>query len=118
MEKFRHNSGFRRNVMIVEDELVNREILGNLLSRDYEVHYAVNGKEALDKLRAREFTFSLILLDLLMPVMDGYELLEILKNDEKLKSIPVIVMTSEKDAEVKSIRMGADRKSTRLNSSH
>jgi diguanylate cyclase (GGDEF)-like protein len=87
--------------------MINREILGNLLSNDYEVHFAENGKEALEILKKREHIYSLILLDLLMPIMDGFELMEILKNDENYRSIPIIVMTSEKDAEVKSIRLGA-----------
>ena len=104
-----HNekNGLRRHILIVEDEPINREILANLLSTEYEVHSAGNGKQALDILQASEHRWSLILLDLLMPVMDGFELIEILRNDEKLRSIPVIVMTSEKEAEVKSIRMGA-----------
>ncbi|MBR6173409.1 MAG: EAL domain-containing protein [Eubacterium sp.] len=104
-----HNekNGLRRHILIVEDEPINREILANLLSTEYEVHSAGNGKQALDILQSSEHRWSLILLDLLMPVMDGFELIEILRNDEKLRSIPVIVMTSEKEAEVKSIRMGA-----------
>ncbi len=107
MHSYRETNGLRRHILIVDDEIINREILGNLLSKDYEVHFAENGKEALDTLLLREHIYSLILLDLLMPVMDGFELLDIIKKDEKLRSIPIIVMTSEKDAEVKSIKLGA-----------
>lgn len=107
MHGYRETNGLRRHILIVDDEMINREILGNLLSKDYEVHFAENGKEALDTLLLREHIYSLILLDLLMPVMDGFELLDNIKKDEKLKSIPIIVMTSEKDAEVTSIKLGA-----------
>ena len=107
MQNYRKNIGLRRHILIVDDELVNREILGNLLSRDYVVHFAENGREALDILLKREHIYSLLLLDLLMPVMNGFETLEIMKSDSRLRSIPVIVMTSEKDAEVQSIKMGA-----------
>jgi len=107
MHSYRETNGLRRHILIVDDEIINREILGNLLSKDYEVHFAENGKEALDTLLLREHIYSLILLDLLMPVMDGFELLDNIKKDEKLRSIPIIVMTSEKDAEVKSIKLGA-----------
>ncbi len=107
MQRYRENGGLRRHILVVDDEPINREILGNLLCKDYEVHYAENGKQALDILQEKEYVYSLILLDLLMPVMDGFELIEIMKDSETLRSIPVIVMTSEKDAEVKSIKMGA-----------
>lgn len=107
MHNYRKNIGLRRHILIVDDEMINREILGNLLSAEYEVHFAENGEEALRILRGREHIYSLILLDLLMPVMDGFTLIDIIKNDEKLRAIPVIVMTSETDAEVKSIKLGA-----------
>ena len=107
MQSLREKSGLKRHILIVDDEMVNREILGNLLKNDYEIHFAENGKQAQDILLRREHIYSLVLLDLLMPVMDGFELIEIIKNDEKLRSIPIIVMTSEKDAEVKSIKLGA-----------
>ena len=58
-------------------------------------------------LTEQSYGFSLILLDLIMPVMDGFTFLEKRKEDEALRRIPVIVMTSEKSAEVKSIRLGA-----------
>ena len=113
MESFMDTNGLKRRVLIVDDEFINREILGNILSTQYEVTYAENGKEALEKLTDRSLRFSLILLDLLMPVMDGFEVIEKIEGDENLKNIPVIVMTSEKDAEVKSIKLGASDFSTK-----
>ena len=98
----------KRRILIVDDEYINREILGNILSAHYEVSYAENGAQAFEMVSDRRTRYSLILLDLLMPEMDGFEFLEKVKADERLMSIPVIVMTSEKPAEVRSIKCGAD----------
>lgn len=107
MKKFIETASLKRSVLIVEDEFINREILGSILSGEYEVAKASNGQEALDILGDNNNKISLVLLDLLMPVMDGFTFLSLVKSDPKLKRIPVIVMTSEKDAEVRSIRLGA-----------
>ncbi|MBR1392400.1 MAG: EAL domain-containing protein [Ruminococcus sp.] len=106
-ETERREKNIRRKVLVVDDEAVNRRLLGFIISRDYEVIYAENGTQALELIRENERTLSLIMLDLLMPEMDGYELLEILHADGHLHRIPVIVLTSEKSAEVKSLQLGA-----------
>lgn len=108
MKKFRQNRTIKRNVLIVDDELINREILGNILSQEYTVSYADNAKEALEKLAKKDSSYSLVLLDLLMPVMDGFQFLQKRSEDEALKRIPVIVMTSEKESEVRSLKLGAE----------
>lgn len=108
MNEFGYSGLLKRRVLVVEDEAINREILGNILCESYDVSYAENGAQALEMLRESRIRYSLILLDLLMPVMSGEELLGKIKEDELLSGIPVIVMTSEKPAEVKSIKMGAD----------
>ncbi len=105
MKKFIRSKSAARRVLIVDDEMINREILKNILDNRYKVDFAVNGKEALEL--AKEKDYSLIMLDLLMPVMDGFETLEHLKADESTRDIPVIVMTSEKDSEVRCIELGA-----------
>ena len=97
----------RRKVLVVDDEIVNRRLLGFIVSRDYDVLYAENGIQALEEIKSHADTLSLILLDLLMPEMDGYELLDILTHDEELRRIPVIVLTSEKSAEVQALQHGA-----------
>ncbi len=108
MSDFGYQGRPKRRVLVVDDEEVNREILGNILGTQYEVSYAENGRQAYDMLHERLTRYSLILLDLLMPEMDGFELLEKIKSEEAVSNIPVIVMTSEKPAEVRSIKMGAD----------
>ena len=98
---------FLRTVLVVDDEDINREILGAILVQQYEVLYAKNGREALDVLEEQGPMISLVLLDLLMPEVDGYTVLQKMRADSELSKIPVIVLTSEKAAEVKSLQMGA-----------
>ena len=105
-EKFYSKNG-KRLVLVVDDEAINRELLGFILSEDFDVLYAENGDEALGLIREHSRHLSLVLLDLMMPVMDGFTLLGILKQDETLQRIPIIVLTSEKNAEVRSLVLGA-----------
>ena len=94
-------------VLVVEDQEINRDLLGMILEDDYDVIYAENGEEGLEAIRANRNNLSIILLDLMMPVMDGFQVLDALAKDPELKSIPVIVLTAEKDAELKALQMGA-----------
>ena len=98
---------FTKFVLIVDDEQINREILGMTLSGSYEVMYASDGEEAIEKIKAFSDILSLVLLDILMPKMDGYQVLEEMQADPSLSKIPVIVLTSEKEAEIRSLQMGA-----------
>ena len=104
---FERDKDLKRTILIVDDESINREILGFIVSHEYDVLYAENGKEALDLIHNDSFSISLILLDLLMPEMDGYEVLKILSKEDRYNHIPVIVLTAEKQAEVKSLELGA-----------
>ena len=72
----------KRKVLVVDDEIVNRQMLGKILGEDYEVHYASNGMEALEKLRDEGGLISLMLLDLMMPEKDGYAVMEEMKADK------------------------------------
>lgn len=92
----------QRIILTVEDNEINRAILRETLTPEYDVLEAENGKEALDILAANADKVSLILLDVMMPVMDGYTFLDHLKNDQRLSLIPVIVMT-QSDAEADEI---------------
>ena len=96
----------RRTVLVVEDEEINREILGMILEDSYNVLYAENGKVAIDTLRHRN-GIAMILLDINMPVMNGFEFLNALHQDVRFSSIPVIVLTSDRDAEVEALQRGA-----------
>ena len=61
------SSGGKRQILVVDDEQINREMLGFMLSQDYEVHYAADGEDALEQIRSQSHTLSLVLLDLMMP---------------------------------------------------
>ena len=97
----------RRLILVADDEMINREILGEILKEDYQVLYAADGEETLDMIRRYKDTLSLVLLDILMPGMTGLEVLEIVRNDPLLSRIPIIVLTAEKSMEVESLRLGA-----------
>ncbi|MCH1983249.1 EAL domain-containing protein [Ruminococcus sp. OA3] len=98
-----------RKVLIVEDNQINREILREILSSEYQVLEAEDGQEALSVLQKHRDEISLILLDIVMPVMDGFAFLSYVKNEAAFASIPVIVTTqsnSEED-EVAALSHGA-----------
>ena len=94
-------------VLVVDDEMINREILSQILSNDYEVITASDGTKALAAIRDRRKELSLILLDLLMPGIHGLDLLQMIKGNNEMKQIPVIVATSDHASEVKSLQLGA-----------
>lgn len=98
---------FKRTVLIVDDEALNRELLGNIIETEYKVIFASDGKEALEKIHTYGDNLSLVLLDLLMPVLDGYEVLKTMKEEGSITDIPVIVLTSEKSSEIESLKLGA-----------
>jgi class 3 adenylate cyclase len=96
-------------ILIADDNRVNRLLLARGLERQgHAVFFAEHGRDALDQLRRRRF--DLVLLDVLMPELDGYGVLEELKLDPHLREIPVIVTSAldELDSVVKCIEMGAE----------
>ena len=99
----------KRKILVVEDNALNRGLLCEILKTEYDVAEAENGREALAILRQEEGNFSLILLDIVMPVMDGYEFLAVVKNDPDFSSIPVIVTTQNdgESEEVTALSCGA-----------
>ena len=95
-------------VLVVEDDKTMSDYIKSLLAPIYHVFLADNGKEALKILE--EQRIHLIISDILMPIMDGYELLQIIKSDAKKSHIPIILLTGKatmKD-KLKGIEMGAD----------
>ena len=98
----------KRLVLVVEDQEINQMVLGDILEEDgYEVIYADNGLEGLEAIQANLSSLSIILLDLMMPVMDGFQVLERVRGDPEMRRIPIIVLTAEKSAELKALQMGA-----------
>ncbi|HET8776458.1 MAG TPA: response regulator, partial [Candidatus Limnocylindria bacterium] len=96
--------------LVVDDSRVNRLILArHLTEQELEVLEAENGAEALDLLRAHAAGIDVVLLDLEMPELDGYETLRTMKADEAIRHIPVIMVTAveELDSVVRCIELGA-----------
>lgn len=97
------------HLLVVDDNKVNRLLLGRGLERQgHRVAFAENGRQALELLRQNEF--DLMLLDIQMPEMDGYQVLEKMVNDLDLRDIPVIITSSLEDLDsiVRCIEMGAE----------
>ncbi|MBE5859530.1 MAG: EAL domain-containing protein [Butyrivibrio sp.] len=103
----KENLGIKRQVLIVEDERINMLILGKILGDEYEKLHAEDGEQAMKLIRENADTLSLVLLDLILPRMDGYKILDIMQSDNALKQIPVIVCTSEINSEARCLQMGA-----------
>ena len=99
----------RKRILVVEDNELNRAMLCEILAEQYSVLEAGNGQEALDILGQSRDSVSLILLDVMMPLMDGYTFLDRIREDPELSLIPVIVMTqgSSEEDEVAALAHGA-----------
>ena len=94
-------------VLVVDDQELNCDILGMILEDYYDVIYACDGVEALEKIKENSENLSLVMLDILMPNMDGFEVLKRMKADDQISGIPVIVLTAEKSAELQALQLGA-----------
>lgn len=95
-------------VLIVDDEQAIVELMGLYLKSDYDVIPAYSGQEALDKVKSEKP--DLILLDVMMPDMNGYEVCRVLKTSVETQFLPVVMVTalSGKDDRIKGIEVGAD----------
>ena len=82
-------------IMIVDDSEFNREILSEILQEDYEIVEAKSGREALHKLGEYGLGISLVLLDIIMPEMDGFEVLKHMTEKHWISNVPVIMISSE-----------------------
>ena len=94
---------------MVDDDALNRRLLLRSLEREgHDVQLATNGREAMDAMRLR--APDVVLLDIVMPIMDGIEVLERMKADPELNHLPVLMISSVEDSAsvVRCIEMGAD----------
>ncbi len=101
-------SGPRHKILVVDDELLNVELMRAYLSNDYDVITAYNGKDALEKVKTDEP--DLILLDVMMPDMDGYEVCRVIRHDYQIDFIPIVMITAltSREDHQKGIEAGAD----------
>lgn len=100
------NKKYENKILLVDDDSKNLQIAMSIL-KDYNVIYAQSGEKALELLEKNQF--DLILLDVVMPIMNGYEVCSKIKKDEKTKKIPVIFLTVKDDEKdiVKGFELGA-----------
>ena len=96
-------------ILVVDDNEMNRDMLSRRLEKQgHAVDIAVDGRHALEKMRSA--AYDLVLLDIMMPEMDGYEVLETLKSDPALQHVPVVMISAvgETESVVKCIELGAE----------
>lgn len=101
--------GESKKILVVEDDLVTQRMLSARLEiTGYDVITASDGEEALNK--ARKENPDLLILDLMLPKMTGYEVCRMLKFDDKYKKIPIIILSSldQQDEREKAVKAGAD----------
>ena len=96
-------------ILVVDDDESNIRLLSNwLLSMGYDIDIAFNGKEAVQK--SREYSPDLIILDVMMPVMDGYEACNLIKSGPETKNIPIIIVTAlhDRESKLRGLAVGAN----------
>lgn len=85
----------KSNVLIVDDAPINRELLAYILQDRYQVFQAENGKQAIEMIESQERIYRLVLLDIQMPVLDGFGFLDYMKKKDLLRNLPVIVISGD-----------------------
>lgn len=88
----------KQKVLIVDDSEMNRCMLADILEDDYDIVQAKNGVEAVAILKERNFEIALVMLDMVMPEMDGIEVLEVMNKQHWIDNIPVIMISVENSA--------------------
>lgn len=89
------HSLMKQNILIIDDSKTNRELLRAMLDHEYNVIEAAGGPEGIEILKAGEYEFAVVLLDIIMPGMDGFEVMENMRSDSRTKDIPVIMISTE-----------------------
>lgn len=94
------SKAYKYRILVVDDSEMNREILSEILSEEYDIIEADSGDTCIDILRKYETGISLVLLDIVMPGMDGFGVLNYMNRHHYLEDIPVIMISSEDSAEI------------------
>jgi putative two-component system response regulator len=90
----------RKSILIVDDEEMSRELLKQMFEGEYNIITAKDGKEAIQKLGQNIDTIAVVLLDLVMPVLNGFQVLQVLNAKRIVERIPVVLITAQKDTKV------------------
>ena len=96
-------------ILLVDDSMMNRMVLASILGDDYRILEAGDGKQCLELLRAKAGQIALVLLDINMPVLDGFEVLRTMNTNHTIEDVPVIMISSDDSEEVirKAYELGA-----------
>ncbi|WP_415396720.1 response regulator [Sulfurimonas sp. CS5] len=97
-------------VLIVDDDMINLKLLKSMLMKNEKVNEVVeaqNGSDAIDVLKLRD-DIDLILLDIIMPVMGGIEMLKVVRADYNLRQLPIIVLTTDETKKSEALEFGAN----------
>ncbi|MEA3371044.1 MAG: response regulator [Campylobacterota bacterium] len=97
-------------VLAVDDDMINLKLLKSMLmksGRVSEVIEAKNGSDAIGELKARD-DIDLILLDIIMPIMGGIEMLKVVRADDNLRQLPIIVLTTDETKKSEALEFGAN----------
>ena len=94
-EQYEKQIQIKQRILVVDDSEMNREILCDMLKDDYEIIEATNGQECVSLIEQYGKEISLVLLDIVMPVMDGFEILMYMNRNHWIEDVPVIMISSE-----------------------
>ena len=97
-------------ILAVDDDLINLKLLKSMLMKHedvVEVLEAKNGADAIGHIKSRD-DISLILLDIIMPVMNGLEMLKVVRSDENIRQMPIIVLTTDETKKSEALELGAN----------
>ena len=89
----------RQQILIADDSEMNRSILADMLGEEYDILEAENGVEAVSAIQKYRMEIDLVLLDIVMPEMDGFEVLTVMNRNNWIEDIPVIMLTAMEDKE-------------------
>jgi CheY-like chemotaxis protein len=98
----------RKRILLVDDDEIHLTTTKVLLQNEYDIFIAKSGKEALEFLEKSEYIPDLILLDIIMPVMDGWDVFTMIRETGRLKDIPIAFLTSENDESARKKALALD----------
>lgn len=97
-------------ILAVDDDLINLKLLKSMLLKNpdvKEVIEAKNGADAVSQIKSRS-DINLILLDIIMPIMNGLEVLKVVRSDENIEQLPIIVLTTDETKKTEALELGAN----------
>lgn len=97
-------------ILAVDDDLINLKLLKSMLMKNpdiKEVIEAQNGADAVAHIKSRD-DISLVLLDIIMPIMNGLEVLRVVRSDKNIEQIPIIVLTTDETKKTEALELGAN----------